>query len=196
MYRNPYKYGLQDPEGGGMVGAANQVYDTAPSAAPTAPSQGPDFSGLARAMGSRMAASNTPQATGSVGGSSGSWLSQVMGGGGAQPAGGGMGGGFGTLGAGGEAGGSSMGSSLAAAGPWAALAAAIIGNETYQTKHGNRASSQGGRTMDLLSGKDLERDADKYLGHVPGAQWSARWGNPEGAVHNLKDMGRKLRGLF
>lgn len=51
-------------------------------------------------------------------------------------------------------------SSLASAGPWAALIAAIVGNESYQKKKGNR--SEGSKYWtDLLTGnKIVERDAD------------------------------------
>jgi len=85
-------------------------------------------------------------------------------------------------------GGSSFGSMAASAGPWVALAAIIAGNEKYQVQHGNRSSDEQERIQDALTGKVLERDADEYLGKVPGAQWSARWGNPEGAWKNIKGL--------
>lgn len=72
----------------------------------------------------------------------------------------------GMMGGGGAAGGGAGGSSgLAAAGPWAALAAAIIGNETYAKKHGYRNSGSEYWT-DLATGKVLGQDIDQ---RVPGS---------------------------
>jgi len=66
-------------------------------------------------------------------------------------------------GAAGGAGGASGGAGgLSAAGPWAALAAAVFMNEKYQRKHDNRDTGSKGM-FDLLSGnKIVERDADTW----------------------------------
>jgi hypothetical protein len=74
---------------------------------------------------------------------------------------------------------------MAAAGPWAALAAAIAANETYQNKEGNRPEDFGDHAKAMLSGEVLEMDAGEYLGDVPGAEFMASMGNPEGIVKNI-----------
>ena len=83
---------------------------------------------------------------------------------------------------GGQGGGGGMG----AAGPWAALAAAVVGNETYQNSEGNRPADTGEHMKDLASGKVLEYDAAKYAKDIPGAEFLASMGNPEGVAKNLK----------
>lgn len=70
------------------------------------------------------------------------WMSGVGGGGG----GGATGGGFGQM--------------AASAGPWAALAAAIIGNEEHSRKKGLRAEDRGERLKDQLTGKVLTQDIE------------------------------------
>lgn len=97
-------------------------------------------------------------------------INQFMPASGGAAAGGAGGGGFTGAGVhgmmGGGAGGGAGGSSgLAAAGPWAALAAAIIGNETYAKKHGYRNSGSEYWT-DLATGKVLGQDIDQ---RVPGS---------------------------
>ena len=54
---------------------------------------------------------------------------------------------------------SGLGSGLAAAGPWAALAAAVIGNETYARNRGDRRSG-GDYYKDLATGRVLSQDVD------------------------------------
>jgi len=56
------------------------------------------------------------------------------------------------------AGGSSGGSALASAGPWAALAAAIIANESSARDGGYRDEDTGDYLQDLFGGKVLEQD--------------------------------------
>lgn len=74
---------------------------------------------------------------------------------GAAGTGAGAGAGAATAGGGAGAGG------LAAAGPWAALAALVIGNESAQKKTGNRR--EGTQYLkDLFGGKVVEQDMNKY----------------------------------
>jgi len=69
-------------------------------------------------------------------------------------------GGLGGLGGASAAGsGSGAASGLAAMGPWAALAAAIIGNETYAKNHGYRRSGSD-YYKDLATGRVLSQDVD------------------------------------
>ena len=70
--------------------------------------------------------------------------------------------------------------------PWAMLGAAIIGNESAQIADGNRQEQTGDYVKELLSGEVLERDANKYLKDIPGAEFHAEMGNPEGILKNLK----------
>lgn len=115
----------------------------------------------------------------------------------------------GGAGAGGAAAGGSAGGGIAAGGPWALLAAAVISNEKYQKKKGNR--SEGSKYWtDLISGnKIVERDADtlgekidsgnkiglKGDWQVAGDITSFDFSN---AFKGLKDTtgGKLLRGLF
>jgi hypothetical protein len=98
----------------------------------------------------------------------------------------------------GAAGGSS-GSMMASAGPWAALAAAIIANESKQQGDGNRGNSKSEWFGDAASGKVLERDMDRYLAHNKAGGAVKRAGmmtTPSGTVRNTKDFASWLGGLF
>ena len=70
--------------------------------------------------------------------------------------------------------------------PWGMLGAAIIGNESAQIADGNRQEQTGDYVKELLSGEVLERDASKYMKDIPGAEFHAEMGNPEGVLKNLK----------
>jgi hypothetical protein len=81
---------------------------------------------------------------------------------------------------------------LAAAGPWAALAAAIIANEANAKHEGNRgrAEGTGEHIQDMFTGKVLEQDAtalgDKIGGPLGEAtQFMGEMGNPEGIAKNI-----------
>jgi len=100
--------------------------------------------------------------------------------------------------AGGAAGGS-WGSAAASAAPWAALAAIIIANESKQRGDGNRGNSGWEHAGDLLTGKVLERDLDRYLAHNKAGgtvKRAAMMSTPSGIVRNTKDFGGWLKGLF
>lgn len=75
--------------------------------------------------------------------------------------------------------------SAASSNPYAALAMAIIANESHQSGAGNRNEQTGDYVKELLSGEVLERDASKYLSDIPGAEFHAEMGNPEGIVKNI-----------
>ena len=94
------------------------------------------------------------------------------------------------LGFGGAGGG--FGSAAASAGPWAALAAAVAYNEDRQREYGNRAESRTERAQDMVTGKALGRDAERYGDKVGGAggrsvEWMGDMGHPEGIFNNIKD---------
>lgn len=96
-------------------------------------------------------------------------------------------------------GGSGAGSMMASAGPWAALAAIIAANESKQQGDGNRGNSNSEWAMDSLTGKNLERDMDRYLpnnalGNT--TKRAAMMSTPSGVVRNGKDLAGWLRGLF
>lgn len=63
--------------------------------------------------------------------------------------------------AGGEAAGGGFGEMASSAGPWAALAAVIIGNEYNAQKGGYRSENTGDYAQDLIGGKVLEQDFSK-----------------------------------
>jgi len=95
--------------------------------------------------------------------------------------------------------GSSWGSTAASAAPWAALAAAIIANESKQRGDGNRGNSGWEQAGDIATGKVLERDADRYLAHNKAGGAGKRalmMSTPSGVVRNTKDFGGWLGGLF
>lgn len=85
---------------------------------------------------------------------------------------------------GGSGGGGMMGAAMS--NPWLALGTAIVANESVQSADGNRQEQTGDYVKELLSGEVLERDADKYLSDIPGAEFHAEMGNPEGIAKNLK----------
>lgn len=117
--------------------------------------------------------------------------SQFMGGGTAGGAG--TGAATGAAGGGGSGAASSGGSMLGSAGPWAALAAVIVGNELYARNQGRRDENPWTQVQDGLTGKVLEQDMDYYGGKVGGLggevlKTAGRLGNPEGTWEWLKDL--------
>jgi len=101
--------------------------------------------------------------TGTVGGST-----FAAGAGSGAASGGGLGGALGGSAAGGSAAGggaaSGAGGALAAAGPWAALAAIIMINEEDSRKKGLRSENRGERTRDQLTGKVATQDIEGKWG--------------------------------
>jgi hypothetical protein len=83
------------------------------------------------------------------------------------------------------AGGGQTGGMLAGAGPWMALGAAIIGNETYQNKQGNRPEEFGDHMKALASGEVLEMDAKKYIGG-PVGDFVGTLSSPKGIGTHIK----------
>lgn len=88
---------------------------------------------------------------------------------------------------GGAAGGgsSAAGGGMAAAAP-AAIVAAIIANETYQNKSGNRPKDFKDQVKEGITGESLERDVERYFGDGELAQHMGRMGNPKGMYKNMK----------
>jgi hypothetical protein len=81
---------------------------------------------------------------------------------------------------------------MASAGPWAALAAAIMWNEDNAREHGRRPEDRGEWAQDAFSGKVLEADAEHYADKVGGIggemiEVGGRLGNPEGFVQQNKE---------
>lgn len=76
--------------------------------------------------------------------------------------------------------------SLMSAGPWGMLAAAIIGNETYQANSGNRPTDPKKHLGELITGKVISRDAERYLGHGKFAEQVGNMGSPQGMFENTK----------
>lgn len=93
----------------------------------------------------------------------------------------------------------SFGSTMAAAGPWAALAAAIVANESKQRGDGNRPEDKTKWGEELISGQVLERDADRYLPNNEAGDIGrklSKLGNPKGTYETLQDGFDKLKGMF
>lgn len=98
-----------------------------------------------------------------------SMVQGMMGGGGAQlagPAGSGGTSGLskvGVVGGSGGGGGATggFGSAMSAAGPWAALAAIIVGNELYAKKRGYRSEDSTDYIKDLFSGEVFHQDIEQ-----------------------------------
>lgn len=104
---------------------------------------------------------------------------------------GGGGGGGAAAGAEGAAAGGEGGSMLASAGPWAALAAVIAGNEINARKEGRRDDDKATHLMDAFSGKVLEQDTEYYGDKVGGAggrviRGAGKIGHPEGQFNFAK----------
>lgn len=94
---------------------------------------------------------------------------------------------------------SAGGMSAGAMAGWAALAAAIIANESKQRGDGNRGNSGWEHAGDIASGKVLERDAERYLAHNKAggaAKRALMMSTPSGIVRNTKDLFKWGKGLF
>lgn len=113
--------------------------------------------GSAAGTGGASAAGGSGGAAGSAGGGGGFGLSSIFGGGSA--AGGGAGAAGGSSAAGGAA--SSGAGGLASAGPWAALAAVILANESNARDNGYRNKDDKKYAQDLLGGAVLEQDLNQ-----------------------------------
>lgn len=113
---------------------------------------------------------------------------QFSGAGGAAAGAEGLGGGMAQIGGegalfsdmGGAAGG---GEGMAAAGPWALLAAAILANESEAKKGGRRSEDESTHYKDMLTGEVLNQDAEYYGDKVGGIggkmiKWGAKLGSP------------------
>jgi hypothetical protein len=98
---------------------------------------------------------------------------------------------------------------IGAAGPWAALAAAIAANETWANKQGRRPDNFSEHLMDMVSGKVLQRDASALGDSIGGpfgdaVSYAGKLGNPSGLYSATKDSIKKpvewvskmLGGLF
>ena len=90
-------------------------------------------------------------------------------------------------------GGGGGGGGMGAAGPWVGLAAAIAANETWANSQGRRPEKFGDHMKDLASGKVLEYDAGALADQMPGKtgdllKFDAAWGNPSGALGNVKKL--------
>jgi hypothetical protein len=97
-----------------------------------------------------------------------------------------------------SAAGAAGGGAAAFAGP-AAIAAAIIANEIYQNKSGNRPNDFSEQVWDGFTGKSLERDLDRYIGGTDAGDATKRaviMLTPSGAVRNAKDLWGWTKGLF
>ncbi len=110
-------------------------------------------------------------------------------GGGAGAGGAGAGGGGGAGAGAGAGGGGGGGGAMAAAGPWAALAAAVIANEYSAEKAGRRDSDS--HLQDAFTGKVLEQDLSYYGDKVGGIGGKAidivgQAGHPEGQLGLIK----------
>jgi hypothetical protein len=101
--------------------------------------------------------------------------------------------GGGTAAGGGASGGAGM---MGAAGPWAALAAVIAANETYQNKSGNRPKDFDEQVKEGFTGESVGRDVERYFGNGPVADFFGNAGNPEGVGNMLKKGGKNAKKLL
>lgn len=198
---------------GGAMGGMSQggPMQGAPMAAPPGPAptpqqsgvprpqqQGPNLSGYGQALrgfmgsgGGEASAASLAQAGQGLGGTqTGALIADPFAGvAGSSAASGGAAGGS----AGAGAGASGGGGMLAAAGPWAALAAAVIGNEMAAKDAGRRSDDDGEYAKDLLTGKVLEQDLEYYGDKIGGpvgksVEVIGEMGNPSGAWRNIKKL--------
>lgn len=124
----------------------------------------------------------------------------MFGGGGGAAAGGST-----TGAASGASGGSSAGSALSTAGPWAALAAVIIGNEYNAQGQGRRSEDSSEYAKDLVTGKVISQDmpyfSDKVFGKDDkygfGEGWKAFGDFSTGDFSNgFKSLTKRFQKLF
>jgi len=102
-------------------------------------------------------------------------------------AGSGTGGGVGAT-----SGGTSAGGGMAAAGPWAALAAIIIGNEMYASKkEGHRSEHPQTHMKDLLSGEVQHQDMEKRWLPMLGIEDDSWWSDTLSLGTNLSPLNFK-----
>lgn len=85
---------------------------------------------------------------------------------------------------------SSGGSMLASVGPWALLAAAIVGNETEARRGGYRAEDDTEYARDLLTGRVVSQDIDQRWGpKLFGSAWEENKGGIPADILALTDAG-------
>ena len=149
--------GMNNGAGGGQAGGSGAGSFMTSFAGNVDPSklQGMFGGGGSTAAGGTSAAGGSGGAAGSAGGAGGGGfgLSSIFGGGSA--AGGGAGAAGGSSAAGGGA------SAAASAGPWAALAAVILANESNARDNGYRNKDDKKYAQDLLGGAVLEQDLNQ-----------------------------------
>ena len=152
--------GMNNGAGGGQAGGSGAGSFMSSFAGSVDPSklQGMFGGGGSTAAGGASAAGGGGGAAGGAGGGGGGFgLSSIFGGGSA--AGGGAGAAGGSSAAGGAA--SSGAGGLASAGPWAALAAVIIANESNARDNDYRNKDDKKYAQDLLGGAVLEQDLNQ-----------------------------------
>lgn len=159
--------------GGGMVGSGRRGFQT--NSQPTVqPQQGQSAISPALAqplMQKLMGGGAVDSSVNTLGANPGGWSEAAFGTGGA-PVGGSSAAGGGT-------------SSLAAAGPWTALAAAIIGNEANSKSRGLRAEDDKEYAKDLLTGKVLTQDIEGKWGPTLD-KWTGGKASDLGFVGDMK----------
>ena len=152
--------GMNNGAGGGQAGGSGAGSFMSSFAGSVDPSklQGMFGGGGSTAAGGASAAGGSGGAAGGAGGGGGGFgLSSIFGGGSA--AGGGAGAAGGSSAAGGAA--SSGAGGLASAGPWAALAAVILANESNARDNDYRDKDDKKYAQDLLGGAVLEQDLNQ-----------------------------------
>ena len=151
--------GMNNGAGGGQAGGSGAGSFMTSFAGNVDPSKlkGMFGGGGSTAAGGASAAGGSGGAAGGAGGGGGFGLSSIFGGGSA--AGGGAGAAGGSSAAGGAA--SSGAGGLASAGPWAALAAVILANESNARDNDYRNKDDKKYAQDLLGGAVLEQDLNQ-----------------------------------
>ena len=155
--------GMNNGAGGGQAGGSGAGSFMTSFAGNVDPSklQGMFGGGGSTAAGGASAAGGSGGAAGGAGGAGGGGfgLSSIFGGGGSAAGAGGAGAAGGSSAAGGAA--SSGAGGLASAGPWAALAAVILANESNARDNDYRNKDDKKYAQDLLGGAVLEQDLNQ-----------------------------------
>lgn len=187
--------GMNNGEGGGQAGGSGAGSFMTSFAGNVDPSKLKGMfggGGSAAGTGGASAAGGGGGAAGGAGGAGGGGfgLSSIFGGGSA--AGGGAGAAGGSSAAGGAA--SSGAGGLASAGPWAALAAVILANESNARDNGYRNKDDKKYAQDLLGGAVLEQDLNqRYLPKIYGKDLK---NDKFGLGHDQKAVGEFGSGDF
>lgn len=186
---------MNNGAGGGQAGGSGAGSFMTSFAGSVDPSKlGSMFGGGSSAAGASGGGSAAGGGAAASGGGGGSGLSSLFGGGSAAGGGAAASGGGAAAASGGSAAGGGAASGMASMGPWAALAAVILANESNARDNGYRSKDDKQYAQDLLGGAVLEQDLNqRYLPKIYGKDLK---NDKFGLGHDQKAVGEFGSGDF